>query len=87
MQTVITLADKLNLRLVAEGIETEEQLQSLQAMGCTRGQGYFFARPMNAAAASDYLNENLGEINSWCLQRRLVEGGEDHYRKHLVYLL
>jgi len=35
---------------VAEGIETEEQLVLLQALGCAFGQGYLLARPMSADA-------------------------------------
>jgi EAL domain-containing protein (putative c-di-GMP-specific phosphodiesterase class I) len=48
VQTIIALAHNLDLRVVAEGIETYEQAQLLMAMGCTRGQGYFFGRPGSA---------------------------------------
>ncbi len=34
---------------MAEGIETEEQLATLQRLGCTLGQGYLFMRPLDAA--------------------------------------
>jgi EAL domain-containing protein (putative c-di-GMP-specific phosphodiesterase class I) len=34
--------------VVAEGVETEEQLEALRALGCHRAQGYFLARPMSA---------------------------------------
>lgn len=43
------LARSLNIRTTAEGIETEAQVQMLQAAGCEFGQGYLFARPMPAA--------------------------------------
>jgi len=46
VQTVIDMAKKLNLRVVAEGIETEQQAEQLRAMGCDYGQGFFFSRPM-----------------------------------------
>ncbi len=46
LHAVVTLADNLGLRVVAEGIETEEQLVLLQALGCASGQGYLLARPM-----------------------------------------
>ena len=46
LHAVVTLAENLGLHVVAEGIETLEQLALLQALGCPAGQGYFFARPM-----------------------------------------
>ncbi|MBU1002122.1 MAG: EAL domain-containing protein [Proteobacteria bacterium] len=46
VRTVLTLADVLGLDVVAEGVETEEQAQLLNSMGCRRGQGYLFARPL-----------------------------------------
>ncbi len=48
LHAVVTLADNLGLKVVAEGIETEEQLVLLQALGCAYGQGYLLARPMPA---------------------------------------
>ena len=48
VQTVIQLARLLDHDVVAEGIETEEQLQVLRQFGCTIGQGYLFGRPMPA---------------------------------------
>ncbi len=46
LHAVVTLADNLGLKVVAEGIETEEQLVLLQALGCAYGQGFLLARPM-----------------------------------------
>jgi diguanylate cyclase (GGDEF)-like protein/PAS domain S-box-containing protein len=45
---VIGMAKALDLEAVAEGIETREQLEALQALGCKRGQGFYFARPRSA---------------------------------------
>jgi diguanylate cyclase (GGDEF)-like protein/PAS domain S-box-containing protein len=44
--TIVQLARTLRLKTVAEGIETNEQLERLRALGCDYGQGYYFARPM-----------------------------------------
>ncbi len=46
VQSMINAAQAFGIEAVAEGIETGEQKQILMAMGCTRGQGYLFARPM-----------------------------------------
>ena len=45
---VISLAKSLNLTVVAEGIESEGQLELLQALGCDFAQGYLLGRPMSA---------------------------------------
>lgn len=46
--TIITLADRLNLAIVAEGIETQEQRELLHSMGCEFAQGFYFSRPIPA---------------------------------------
>ena len=43
---IIALAHNLRLRVIAEGIETEEQLNLLRSLRCDEGQGYFFGRPV-----------------------------------------
>jgi EAL domain-containing protein (putative c-di-GMP-specific phosphodiesterase class I) len=45
---IVDLARKLNILVIAEGIETAEQLGRLRQMGCALGQGYYFAEPMPA---------------------------------------
>ena len=49
---IIAMAKSLGLDIVAEGVETEEQLALLRELGCPRGQGFYLARPMDAAAAA-----------------------------------
>lgn len=48
--TILDLARSLEMDVVAEGIETAEQAERLQVLGCPLGQGYYFSRPMDAAA-------------------------------------
>ncbi len=48
VHTVLDLAKSLNMRAVAEGVETQRQLDHLRSMGCTFGQGYLFAKPLDA---------------------------------------
>ena len=50
-----TLAHTLNLVVVAEGIETDEQVVLLRALGCEQGQGYHFGRPLGGDAAESLL--------------------------------
>lgn len=54
VRTILSLAESLNLKVTAEGIETQALALQLQNMGCWQGQGYYFARPMNEADAFDY---------------------------------
>jgi diguanylate cyclase (GGDEF)-like protein len=48
--TVVDLAHKLGLRVVAEGVETEEELAAVEAVGCDEAQGFLLARPAPAAS-------------------------------------
>jgi diguanylate cyclase (GGDEF)-like protein/PAS domain S-box-containing protein len=48
VRSIIALAHSLGLRVIAEGIETGQQLQRLRALGCEYGQGYLFSEPLSA---------------------------------------
>ena len=52
---ILRLARELGLHVVAEGIETEEQLEHLRAAGASHGQGFHLARPTPAAALTERL--------------------------------
>ncbi len=54
---VISLAHEFGFKVVAEGIETKEQLESLINMGCEYGQGYLLGRPMDAGSVDVLLEE------------------------------
>ncbi len=58
IRMIIALAETLDIGVVAEGVETEQQLQILESMNCKSVQGYFFAKPMSAECATRYLAEN-----------------------------
>ncbi|HEY5761477.1 MAG TPA: EAL domain-containing protein [Steroidobacter sp.] len=54
---VLAMAKQLNIDTIAEGIETAEQLDCLREMGCHRGQGYYFSRPIPADQCRALLEE------------------------------
>ncbi|TPE44139.1 EAL domain-containing protein, partial [Maribrevibacterium harenarium] len=54
-EAIISMAHKLSLQVVAEGIETKEQAKLLASYGCDLGQGYWFAKPLNQEAATALL--------------------------------
>ncbi|MBI5947404.1 MAG: EAL domain-containing protein [Chloroflexi bacterium] len=51
LSTMVTLGHGLGMDVVAEGIETEEQLAAVRRLGCDHGQGYLFSRPIDLDAA------------------------------------
>jgi len=57
---VISIAKSLNLDLIAEGVETEEQLEFLRREGCRQIQGYYFSKPLSPEAAFEYLKAHDG---------------------------
>jgi EAL domain-containing protein (putative c-di-GMP-specific phosphodiesterase class I) len=63
VEAIVAMAHALKLSVTAEGIENESQLAQLRAMGCQRGQGYFLARPMPAAA----INQLIESRHRWDL--------------------
>jgi diguanylate cyclase (GGDEF)-like protein/PAS domain S-box-containing protein len=61
INAVISMGKSLHMRVLAEGVETRQQLEVLQEHGCPEGQGYYFSRPVSA--------EDFGQL----LKRRVVE--------------
>jgi diguanylate cyclase (GGDEF)-like protein/PAS domain S-box-containing protein len=57
VKAIISLAKSLGLSITAEGIENAEQAAALNAWGCERGQGYHFAKPMEAAGIAVLLRQ------------------------------
>ena len=60
---VVVLAATMGLTVVAEGVETEEQRDSLRGLGCHAYQGYFFSRPLPAADFEAYARQLSGSTN------------------------
>ena len=57
IEGILLMAERLRLDVIAEGVETEEQLRFLVQRGCHRYQGYHLARPMPAAQLLQFLQE------------------------------
>ncbi len=60
VKTITTLAGNLKMGVVAEGVETSDQLARLRELGCERVQGYLFSRPVPTAAAEALLSAGNG---------------------------
>lgn len=58
VKAVVTLARSLKMKVIAEGVENEEQLKQLEEVGCQFGQGYLFSGPTAADEAFKLVSEN-----------------------------
>ena len=61
-RTILALGDMMNVRTLAEGIETQEQCDALAALGCKYGQGYLFSHPMPGAEVAQWA---AGQASRW----------------------
>lgn len=59
VKAILDLTIALDMRAIAEGIETKEQLELLEKMNCAYGQGYLFSKPVTANAATKMLTSPL----------------------------
>jgi diguanylate cyclase (GGDEF)-like protein/PAS domain S-box-containing protein len=59
VRTIIKLTQNLKMKVIAEGIETNQQLTQLKGLNCEYGQGYLFAEPMEAKAAETFIARSL----------------------------
>ena len=59
-ETIIAIAHRLRLDVIAEGVETESQKAFLDAHGCEGAQGFLYARPMPAAAVAGFIQGQTG---------------------------
>jgi diguanylate cyclase (GGDEF)-like protein/PAS domain S-box-containing protein len=78
VKTILTLARSLGIRVVAEGVETFEQLVELRRLHCHAGQGFLFSKPVDAAAAEGLLRFNnqwqatIGSLDSQSVTRESI---------------
>jgi EAL domain-containing protein (putative c-di-GMP-specific phosphodiesterase class I) len=64
IRAIMNLGHGLDLEIVAEGVETAEQLALLRAEGCDEVQGYYYARPMPAEDLIAFVSENSAQARS-----------------------
>jgi EAL domain-containing protein (putative c-di-GMP-specific phosphodiesterase class I) len=58
LSALISIGKSLNHRVVAEGVETQEQVHYLRGQGCNEGQGYFFSHPVMAHKFAEFLESH-----------------------------
>ena len=73
VRTINTLAQNLGMEVVAEGVETTEQVAQLKSMKCTLGQGYLFSRPLDASAAQAFIETHSSYIPSALIKDGLIQ--------------
>jgi EAL domain-containing protein (putative c-di-GMP-specific phosphodiesterase class I) len=61
---VVALGQTLSLEVVAEGIEFPDQWAKLRELGCDLGQGFYFAKPMDADATLSYLRAGTANVGT-----------------------
>lgn len=61
VRTIILLAQNLGMGVIAEGVETKEQVERLRELNCENGQGYFFSRPIDPDAAGKLIQNMLSD--------------------------
>ena len=59
VELIITLAHKMSLKAIAEGIETSRQMERLLELGCEFGQGYYFSQPLDAKGAQRFMRQQV----------------------------
>ncbi|HQU86293.1 MAG TPA: EAL domain-containing protein [Pyrinomonadaceae bacterium] len=76
LQTIISLAKNLKMKVIAEGIETESQLQVLQNLGCDFGQGYLLSKPKPRDEAEKMLFEHKQLMPAEMIQNYKAENAQ-----------
>jgi EAL domain-containing protein (putative c-di-GMP-specific phosphodiesterase class I) len=61
VRVIVMLAHSLGLKVVAEGVETQAQVDLLRGLGCERAQGYLFSKPVDKEAIYKLLTNNRSE--------------------------
>ncbi|MBQ9611195.1 MAG: GGDEF domain-containing protein, partial [Lachnospiraceae bacterium] len=77
VEVIIEIADSLSVPIVAEGVETEEQMHALKAMGCDIVQGYFFSKPVSAKEFTAFLQEKIKQLEEIAEKERQEQAARE----------
>jgi len=64
VKTIVTLAGNLGMEVIAEGVETEDQLNQLRELKCEYAQGYLFSEPLDVTEAEIFIQQALQANNA-----------------------
>lgn len=59
VQTIVMLAQNLGMKVIAEGVETEAQIEQLKRLNCESAQGYYFSKPMSFEDTQDFIGAQI----------------------------
>ena len=65
VETIISMAKHLKIKVIAEGVETAEQLSFLEQKGCAMFQGYYFDQPLTAASFAEIYLKKIEDTDGW----------------------
>jgi EAL domain-containing protein (putative c-di-GMP-specific phosphodiesterase class I) len=75
VKAIVEMAHSLRLEVIAEGVETEEELRQLRGLGCNYLQGFLFSKPVDAAAVEWlYQNNCIEDILFTSIDRDQTQG-------------
>lgn len=83
-RAIIALAHTLNLRVIAEGVETAGQLEFLRSLACNEGQGYLFSHPLSAQESLRLLAEKGDFDRCVCAENGNAGGGSSFWLQRMV---
>jgi EAL domain-containing protein (putative c-di-GMP-specific phosphodiesterase class I) len=75
VRAIIAMAQSLEVTVIAEGVETEDQLNAVAKAGCEMAQGYFFSRPLDSFSVGALLGSKSSRMNNITCSLRSQEEG------------
>lgn len=85
LQSIIRLANLMNLRIIAEGVESREQIDLLLKMGCNYGQGYYFYHPMPIEALKELISHEENVDRRGIRERQITHiNASDLFNENVV---
>ncbi len=64
VELIISVAHKMGLKVIAEGIEAGSQIDRLTELGCEFGQGYYFSQPMESKATRQFMRQQVAAMRA-----------------------